>query len=264
MENFPEDWQRAIVIVAHPDDIEYGAAAAVAQWTDRGKDVRYVLATRGEAGIAGLSPEESGPIREEEERRSAAIVGVGEVEFLGLPDGRLVEGLELRSTLAAAIRRHRPELVVTMNFSHTWGPGYLNSADHRALGISVLDATADAANEWIFPSLTAQGLAPWPGVRWVAVNTMTPTTLRRRDVDGRSRRGFARGTCAISGGAEFHADPGTGARTDRHGQRPEAWFRRRASSWFRVVLFLMISEREKSQVPTGLPVTCPVLCYTRW
>ncbi len=90
MENFPEDWQRAIVIVAHPDDIEYGAAAAGAQWTDRGKDVRYVLAPRGEAGIAGLSPEESGPIREEEERRSAAIVGVGEVEFLGLPDGRLV------------------------------------------------------------------------------------------------------------------------------------------------------------------------------
>ncbi|MHD0303750.1 PIG-L deacetylase family protein [Rhodococcus erythropolis] len=175
MENFPEDWQRAIVIVAHPDDIEYGAAAAVAQWTDLGKDVRYVLATRGEAGIAGLSPEESGPVREEEERRSAAIVGVSEVEFLGLPDGRLVEGLELRSTLAAAIRRHRPELVVTMNFSHTWGPGYLNSADHRALGISVLDATADAANEWIFPSLTAQGLAPWSGVRWVAVNTMTPT-----------------------------------------------------------------------------------------
>ncbi|OYD69649.1 PIG-L deacetylase family protein [Rhodococcus sp. OK302] len=175
MELFPEDWHRAVVIVAHPDDIEYGAAAAVARWTDQGKDIRYVLATSGEAGIAGLAPAESGPIREEEERRSAAVVGVAEVEFLGLPDGRLTEGLELRSTLAAAIRRHRPELVVTMNFSFTWGPGYLNSADHRALGISVLDATSDAANEWIFPELSAAGLAPWTGVRWVAVNSMTPT-----------------------------------------------------------------------------------------
>lgn len=175
MEPFPEDWQRAIVVVAHPDDIEYGAAAAVARWTDQGKDVRYVLATSGEAGIAGLPPAESGPIREEEERRSAAVVGVSQVEFLGLPDGRLIAGLELRSVLAATIRRHRPELVVTMNFSNTWSPGYLNSADHRALGISVLDATADAANEWIFPELSDVGLEPWTGVRWVAVNSMTPT-----------------------------------------------------------------------------------------
>ncbi|MFE4502108.1 PIG-L deacetylase family protein [Rhodococcus sp. NPDC056743] len=174
MEPLPEDWQRAVVIVAHPDDVEYGAAAAVARWTDQGKDVRYVLATSGEAGIAGLPPKESGPIREEEERRSAAVVGVTEVEFLGLPDGRLTAGLELRAVLAAAIRRHQPELVVTMNFSNTWGPGYLNSADHRALGISVLDATSDAANEWIFPELS-DGPAPWTGVRWVAVSSMTPT-----------------------------------------------------------------------------------------
>lgn len=174
MEPFPEDWQRAIVVVAHPDDIEYGAAAAVARWTDQGKDVRYVLATSGEAGIAGLPPEESGPVREEEERRSAAAVGVTEVEFLGFPDGRLTAGLELRSVLAAVIRRHQPELVVTMNFSNTWGPGYLNSADHRALGISVLDATSDAANEWIFPELS-DGPEPWTGVRWVAVSSMTPT-----------------------------------------------------------------------------------------
>lgn len=175
MDTFPEEWRRAIVMVAHPDDIEYGTAAAVARWTDSGKDVRYVIATSGEAGIAGLPPDRCAPIREDEERRSAAVVGVGEVEFLGFPDGRLVEGVELRSALAAAIRRHRPELVVTMNFSHTWFPGVLNSADHRALGVSVLDATADAANEWIFPELAAGGLPPWSGVRWVAVASTAPT-----------------------------------------------------------------------------------------
>jgi LmbE family N-acetylglucosaminyl deacetylase len=175
MEPVPENWQRGIVVAAHPDDIEYGAAAAIARWTRQGKDVRYVLATSGEAGIAGLSPAECAPLREAEERESARIVGVESVEFLGHPDGRLVAGPELRRDLAAAIRRHRPEMVVTGNFGLTWFPGVLNSADHRALGLSVLDAVADAANEWIFPDLDEQGLDPWAGVRWAAVNTTTPT-----------------------------------------------------------------------------------------
>ena len=78
----PDDWQRALIIAAHPDDIEYGLAAAVAVWTAAGKEVHYLLATRGEAGIAGMSPSEAGPLREAEERASAAVVGVSEVEFL--------------------------------------------------------------------------------------------------------------------------------------------------------------------------------------
>ncbi|MBM7805046.1 LmbE family N-acetylglucosaminyl deacetylase [Geodermatophilus bullaregiensis] len=173
-EPLPDDWRRALVIAAHPDDIEYGPAAAVAVWTAAGRDVRYVLATSGEAGIAGLPPEAAGPVREEEERRSAAAVGVSVVEFLGHPDGRLSEGLDLRRALAAAIRRHRPELVVTMYFGETWtppgaAPAYWNSADHRALGRSVLDAVGDAANEWIFPELADP--EPWQGVRWIAVAT---------------------------------------------------------------------------------------------
>jgi len=175
VEAVPEDWQRGLVIAAHPDDIEYGAAAAVARWIRQGKEVRYVLATSGEAGIAGLHPQECGPLREAEERESARIVGVDFVEFLGHRDGQLVAGLDLRRDIAASIRRHRPEMVVTGNFGLTWFPGVLNSADHRALGLSVLDAVADAANEWIFPELAEAGLAPWPGVRWVAVNTASPT-----------------------------------------------------------------------------------------
>ncbi|MGK5170756.1 PIG-L deacetylase family protein [Geodermatophilus sp. CPCC 205761] len=171
----PADWQRALVVAAHPDDIEYGLAAAVAAWTSSGKDVHYLLATRGEAGMAGVPPEEAGPQREEEERRSAAVVGVTEVEFLGLRDGQLVEGLDLRRALAGAIRRHRPELVVTGYFGATWSPpgvspSYVNSADHRALGQGVLDAVADAGNEWIFPELTEE---PWRGVQYIAVQEMT-------------------------------------------------------------------------------------------
>lgn len=170
----PDDWQRALVVAAHPDDIEYGIAAAVAAWTAAGKEVHYLLATRGEAGMAGLPPEQAGPLREEEERRSAAVVGVSGVEFLDHRDGVLVAGPELRRDLAGAIRRHRPELVVTGYFGPTWtppgvSPAYLNSADHRALGQSVLDAVADAGNEWIFPELTEER---WSGVAYIAVGEL--------------------------------------------------------------------------------------------
>lgn len=170
----PDDWQRALVVAAHPDDIEYGLAAAVAVWTAAGKEVHYLLATRGEAGMAGVPPAEAGPVREEEERRSAAVVGVREVEFLDHRDGTVVAGPGLRRDLAGAIRRHRPELVVTGYFGPTWtppgvSPAYLNSADHQALGQSVLDAVADAANEWIFPDLPEE---PWRGVQYIAVGEL--------------------------------------------------------------------------------------------
>ncbi|MFI6045803.1 PIG-L deacetylase family protein [Nocardia sp. NPDC051321] len=171
-----EDWQRAVVIVAHPDDIEYGAAAAVARWTGQGKDIRYVLVTSGEAGIAGLPPAECGPVREAEEIASAKAVGVHQVEFLGYPDGRVEESLQLRRDLAAAIRRHQPELVVLFNFGDTWAPGYANSADHRAVGRAALDAISDAGNEWIFPELAE---APW-SPRWAAV--MGPKVTHAVDV----------------------------------------------------------------------------------
>lgn len=166
MEQVPEDWQRGLVIVAHPDDIEYGAAAAVARWTGQGKDIRYVLVTSGEAGIAGMPPAEAGPLRQAEEIASAKVVGVEQVEFLGYPDGRVQESLELRRDLAAAIRRHRPEMLVLFNFGDTWAPGYANSADHRAVGRAGLDAVSDAGNEWIFPELA--DLPPW-SPRWAAV-----------------------------------------------------------------------------------------------
>jgi LmbE family N-acetylglucosaminyl deacetylase len=170
----PDDWQRALVVAAHPDDIEYGIAAAVAVWTAAGKEVHYLLATRGEAGMAGVAPDLAGPLREEEERRSAAVVGVTEVEFLDHRDGVLVAGPDLRRDIAAAIRRHQPELVVTGYFGPTWtppgvSPAYLNSADHQALGRSVLDAVADAGNEWIFPELTEPR---WAGVTYIAVQDM--------------------------------------------------------------------------------------------
>jgi LmbE family N-acetylglucosaminyl deacetylase len=165
----PDDWRRALAVVAHPDDLEYGCAAAVAAWTDGGREVAYVLATRGEAGIGTLEPAACGPLREREQRASAAVVGVSEVEFLDHRDGVVEYGLGLRRDIAAAIRRHRPELVITLNHRDTWGHALWNTPDHVAVGRATLDAASDAGNRWIFPELTGQGLEPWDGVRWVAV-----------------------------------------------------------------------------------------------
>lgn len=176
LESMPTDWRRALAVVAHPDDLEYGCAAAVAAWTDGGREVSYLLATRGEAGIDTLEPEECAPLREREQRASAAVVGVSRVEFLDHRDGVIEYGLDLRRDIAAAIRRHRPELIVTLNHRDTWGGVAWNTPDHRAVGRATLDAAGDAGNRWIFPELTEQGLEPWNGVRWVAVaGSATPT-----------------------------------------------------------------------------------------
>src|SRR4051812_34197191 len=107
----PENWQRCLAVAAHPDDIEYGTASAIARWTAQGKQVTYLLATRGEAGIDGMHPDQAGPLREAEERAGAAEVGVDAVEFLDHRDGTIEGGPALRRDIVRAIRRHRPEVV---------------------------------------------------------------------------------------------------------------------------------------------------------
>ena len=166
----PEDWSKAVAIVAHPDDMEFGAAAAVARWTGQGKTIVYVMVTSGEAGIDGLEPDECKRVREQEEIDSARIVGVDTVEFLGFPDGVVEYGLPLRAAIAGVVRRHQPEIVMTGNFRDRFGPGALNQADHIAVGRAVLDGVRDAGNRWVFPEQLTDGLEKWGGVRavWAA------------------------------------------------------------------------------------------------
>jgi LmbE family N-acetylglucosaminyl deacetylase len=187
----PEDWQRALAVVAHPDDMEYGGAAAVARWTDAGATVSYLLASRGEAGIDNLPPDQAGPLREAEQRASAKIVGVHEVEFLDHPDGLIEYGVPLRRDIAAAIRRHRPELVITLNHHDHWSGGSgRNTPDHRNVGFALLDAIGDAGNRWIFPEQLTAGVEPWGGVRWVAI-AASPLTSHAVDVTTTFDRGVA-------------------------------------------------------------------------
>ena len=167
-----EDWQRGLAVVAHPDDMEFGAAAAIARWTRQGKHVVYAMLTSGEAGIDGMDPAEARPTREAEQRASAAIVGVSQVDFLGLPDGVLEYGVPLRRVLSRVIRQYRPEVVITNNFRDSWDEAgtALNMADHIVTGRAVLDAVRDAANRWVFREQIDEGLDRWGGVRevWAA------------------------------------------------------------------------------------------------
>ncbi len=169
LEPLNEDWTRALCVVAHPDDMEFGAAAAVARWTGQGKQIVYCMVTSGEAGIDAMTPEECREVREEEQRVSARLVGVDEVEFLGLPDGVLEYGVELRRAITAVVRRHRPDVVLTNNPRETWGGRALNQADHIAVGRATLDAVRDAGNRWVFREQLGsdgggEGLEPWQGV----------------------------------------------------------------------------------------------------
>lgn len=158
--DFPTDWTDALVLVAHPDDPEYGMAAAVARWTGEGKHVVYALATSGEAGIEGMPPEQAGPLREDEQRASAAIVGVDEVEFWGFPDSKLHNTPELRAAITETIRRVAPQLVLTLYGGPEWEPGQPNQSDHMEFAAAVAQAYADLDD---------------PAPRWLFVNGPHPT-----------------------------------------------------------------------------------------
>lgn len=152
MEPFPTDWRTALVLVPHPDDPEYGVAAAVAKWTAAGKSVHYALASSGEAGIAGVPPVEAGPLREGEQRRSAAIVGVDDVRFWGFPDSRIRDTPELRAAIADAIAELAPDVVLTIYSGPAWAPGAPNQRDHIEFANAVAAAYDSLPDppRWLF------------------------------------------------------------------------------------------------------------------
>src|SRR6478735_7537374 len=169
-------FETVLCVVAHPDDLEYGTAAAVDRWVRAGKTVTYLLATRGEAGIDTMSPDEAAPAREQEERDGAAEVGVDVVEFLdGFTDGVVEYGLPLRRAIAREIRIRKPDLLVTSTYADRFPNGFVNQADHRAVGLAVVDAKADAGNRWIFRDLLDEGLEPWQVGKLLVVADPEPT-----------------------------------------------------------------------------------------
>jgi LmbE family N-acetylglucosaminyl deacetylase len=152
LHDFPTDWQSAVLLVPHPDDPEWGCAAAVAKWTSAGKTVRYVFACRGEAGIEGMPPEETGRVREAEQRRAAAIAGVRELDFWGFPDSDIRNTPELRATIANTLAELKPDLVLTVYGGPEWAPGAPNQRDHMEFAAAVIEAYESMADapRWLF------------------------------------------------------------------------------------------------------------------
>lgn len=155
--------KRAMIIVAHPDDIEFGCVGTAARWVKEGAEVCYVLCTSGDVGIAkeGMTKAEAGRIREAEQSEAARIVGVQEVVYLREPDGMLVNTLDLRKRLVREIRRFKPEVVIVMDPTLVWaGDGYVNHPDHRAAGFASIDAIFPAAGQPnLFEELADEGLS---------------------------------------------------------------------------------------------------------
>lgn len=151
---------------AHPDDIDFGSAGTVAGWTDSGIEVSYLIATRGDAGGFDDTPRDQMPlIREKEQRAAAAAVGVKQVDFLdGYADGTITPTLALRRDITAAIRRFRPDRILTSSPLRRWerlaGPSH---PDHLAVGEATTCAIyPDARNPFAYPELLRdEGLEPW-------------------------------------------------------------------------------------------------------
>ncbi len=154
---------RIAVIVAHPGDAEFGCAGSVAKWGREGAMVAYVIATNGDKGSGDrtMTSERLARIREEEQRKAAGILGVEPVLFLGYQDGDLEDSPALRRDLVRALRRLRPERVVTRNPFRTLNV-ITSHRDHRTIAGVVLDAVYPMARDHLyFPELLAEGLEPW-------------------------------------------------------------------------------------------------------
>jgi len=158
------DVTRVLVVTAHPDDVDFGAAGTVAAWTAAGIEVAYCICTSGDAGGFDATPRhEMAALREAEQRAAAKEVGVSDVRFLGYPDGQLTPSLELRRDISREIRRVRPQRVLIPSPEIWWRRLPASHPDHRAAGEAALAAVyPDARNPFAHPELLAdEGLEAW-------------------------------------------------------------------------------------------------------
>jgi LmbE family N-acetylglucosaminyl deacetylase len=156
--------ERALCVLAHPDDVDFGSAGTVAGWTAAGTEVTYCIVTDGDAGGFDETPrEQMGPLRREEQRAAAKEVGVTDVRFLGHPDGRLELTLDLRRDISRVIRQVRPQRVLTSSPERLWERVGASHPDHMTVGESTMRAVyPDARNPFAFPELLAEeGLEAW-------------------------------------------------------------------------------------------------------
>jgi LmbE family N-acetylglucosaminyl deacetylase len=216
----PAEIERALVVTAHPDDVDFGAAGTVATLTDAGAEVTYCLVTDGQAG--GFDETIARPlmasIRREEQTKAAAEVGVTELVFLGLMDGEVQSGLELRHAISRVIRQVRPQVVITQSPTINVTSVYGSHADHVATGQATWAAVyPDARNPFAFPELLTSGYEPWAVDEiWIMFGSGQPgETATVVDITANLERKIR----AIRCHASQHRDP------DRMEERVRTWYR---------------------------------------
>jgi LmbE family N-acetylglucosaminyl deacetylase len=232
--------KRVLMIQAHPDDCEFGAAGTVAKWASEGAEVHYCSITSGDNGTE--DPELAGAklveIREREQREAADILGVKSVTFLRYKDGMVVADLDLRRDLVRVIRRIKPDTMMVMDPTFRYMKEYVNHPDHVAAGEAAMAAAFPAAgNRGFFPELLEEGLEPHgPTDIYVMMSTQDDTFIDITDH-------FETKVKALNAHASqmVNGDPSDMIRTwaretaNRHPNKPEG-FGEYAESFFHIKL----------------------------
>jgi len=172
-----DEIERVLVVSAHPDDVDFGAAGSVAAWSSQGIEVTYCMVSDGEAGGSdrSVSRADMAAIRRSEQTAAAECVGVTDVRFLGHPDGRIQPTLELRRDISRVIREVRPQRVVCQSPERNFRSVYASHPDHLAAGEAALCAVyPDARNPFAHPELLDQGIEPWTVPEVWMMTGMTP------------------------------------------------------------------------------------------
>lgn len=164
---------RALVVSAHPDDIEFGSAGTLARWVDQGAEVTLCIATDGTAGTQDrdLMGSKLHDVRVAESERAAEVIGAERIVWLGYRDGYVEYTLDLRRDIARAFRTYKPHRFMVMDPTPTIQDRFINHPDHRAVGQASLDVSmTSGTTPGIFPELIDEGLDPWRGLRelWIA------------------------------------------------------------------------------------------------
>ena len=156
---------KSLVVVAHPDDAEFGCSATIAKWNRLGMQSAYVICTDGSKGTdeRSMTAPQLSALRKREQSEVGEVLGLSEVAFLDYPDGMLEPSLDLRRDITRIIRRIKPEILITMNPTRTLDfPNYLGHPDHYAAGEAALSAVYPSARDFLtFPELLDEGLEPW-------------------------------------------------------------------------------------------------------
>lgn len=159
-----EEIKRVLVVMAHPDDCDFGAGGTIAQWTARGIEVSYCIITNGDQGgeESGIPLEEMAKVRQKEQRDAGAALGVSEITYLNYRDGWLIPSIELRKEIVKAIRIAKPDRMVVQSPERNWERIYASHPDHLAAGETAIQAVyPDARNPFAFTDLKEAGLEPW-------------------------------------------------------------------------------------------------------